>query len=33
MEYLNNEIDRFKEHLSKPDLVLLGDDELIKSSK
>ena len=33
MEHLNNEIDRFKGQLSKPDQVLFGDDELTKSSR
>lgn len=32
MEQLNSEIDRFKGQLSKPDQVLLGNDELINSS-
>lgn len=33
MEHLNNEINRFKGQLSVPDQALLGDDELIKSSR
>ena len=33
MEYLNNEIDTFKEQLSEADKTLVSNNELIKSSK